>query len=557
MVNETRDTIHNDTRTTESHEEGSPARGPVPSLVILRHPDFRRVGEEAALPSLLEGGIERLSRLEPVFSAPDAPRSEPASLGDPHLSRRPILLTPGPTQGSIAFDAAGCPSRLVVGGRRVAPSQVVTAREIAEGVLVEMARSVLFLLRTVDPQVGGAHGFDLVGASPSMVELRREIRAAASLEVPTLLRGETGTGKELVARALHDASPRRHGPFVAVNMGALPPALAASELFGAARGAYTGADRRKTGLFASAHQGTLFLDEIGEAPPEVQVMLLRVLEEGVVQPVGSVESQKVDVRVLAATDTDLEQAVGTGHFRAPLLHRLAGYDIRLPTLRQRRDDIPRLLVTFLLEELDPQEPGTSATSLRDLPPDSLQPWPDTATMTRLVSFDWPGNVRQLRNVARRMVTAHRMGSPFDRLLDDLLGSPTEAPRQGEGIHPQAWPTPHATTPATADDETAGQPTAIPRRWLRRASEVDDDELLAALAAHRWQLRPTARELGLSRATLYRLIDACPRIRKAAELGRSEIEAALRRADGDHLAAAMALEVSPQGLKRRMTALGLP
>src|SRR5262249_13655296 len=145
--------------------------------------------------------------------------------------------------------------------------------------------------------------------------------------------------------------PRRDGPYLALNLGAVPPALAAAELFGAARGAFTGADRRRAGHFERAHRGTLFLDEGGEAPPEVQVLLLPALESGEIQPVGSEAPQRVDVRVVAATDADLEAAVAQGRFRAPLLHRLRGCEIRLPPLRERRDDVGRLLVSFLRREL--------------------------------------------------------------------------------------------------------------------------------------------------------------------------------------------------------------
>jgi two-component system nitrogen regulation response regulator GlnG len=165
---------------------------------------------------------------------------------------------------------------------------------------------------------------------------RRPVRLGAPLAVPVLLQGETGTGKELAARSIHDQSTRAQGPFLAVNLGALPAPLAAAELFGARKGAYTGAVQDLPGWFGRADGGTLFLDEVGEAPLEVQVMLLRALETGEIVPVGSQTPRRVDVRVVSATDADLEAAVGRGAFRAPLLHRLAGYSIRLPPLRHRR-----------------------------------------------------------------------------------------------------------------------------------------------------------------------------------------------------------------------------
>jgi two-component system nitrogen regulation response regulator GlnG len=178
-----------------------------------------------------------------------------------------------------------------------------------------------------------------------------------------LLRGETGTGKELAARALHDAGPRRRRGFLAVNMGAVPPTLAAAELFGAARGAFTGADQKRIGYFTRADGGTLFLDEIGETPAEVQILLLRALDNREIQPVGGGDPQPVDVRLIAATDADLEGAMAAVRFRSTLLHRLSGYEIFLPQLRDRREDFGRLFLHFLSQELEATgQTGRLATS---------------------------------------------------------------------------------------------------------------------------------------------------------------------------------------------------
>jgi len=317
--------------------------------------------------------------------------------------------------------------------------------------------------------------------------------------------------------------------------------LAASELFGVVRGAYTGADRRKEGFFRSAEGGTLFLDEIGEAPPEVQVLLLRALENHEIQPVGSVETRKVDVRVIAATDADLESASAEGGFRRSLLHRLAGYEIRVPPLRERRDDVARLLLHFLRRELDPGELA---------PSEEGSPWPPAEVVARLVGYDWPGNVRQLRNVARRLAVARRTGraEELGPLLEGLLHEPVGGPRAPEAESPAAA----ATGPGAEPPEGSG---GFFRRF-RKPAEVSEEELLTALEEHRWQPRPTARALGVSRGTLYRLIDDCPKVRKATEVGEGEIGSALARCGGDPEAAAAELRVSPQGLKRRMTALGI-
>ena len=279
-----------------------------------------------------------------------------------------------------------------------------SAAEVDRGVVLLLAGRVVLLLhrfRPVFPDSLPRYG--LVGLSDSLLDLCRQVARVADLDVPVLLRGESGTGKELVASALHRASRRRDRPFLALNMGALPASLAAAELFGAARGAYTGAEHARRGYFRRAHGGTLFLDEIGEAPQEVQPLLLRALESGEIQPLGSEEPARVDVRVVAATDADLEQAVAAGRFRAPLLHRLGGYAIRLPPLRERRDDIGRLFFHFLREEL---AVVGEERRLADSGPNA-QPWPPAAWIARFAAAPWPGNVRQLRNVARALAIDSR------------------------------------------------------------------------------------------------------------------------------------------------------
>lgn len=228
----------------------------------------------------------------------------------------------------------------------------------------------------------------LVGGSDAMQELRRTIRRFAPLPAPVLVTGETGTGKELVARAVHDASPRSRGPFVAVNAAAIPATLAASELFGHERGAFTGADRRHVGAFEQADKGTLLLDEIGELPLDLQAWLLRVLETGEVRSLGARTTREVDVRVVTATHVDLEEAVRHGRFRADLYFRLAVLMIEAPPLRDRLEDL-RALALHLL--------ATLATAVKyELSPTALQ---------ALALHHWPGNVRELRTVLLRAIAS--------------------------------------------------------------------------------------------------------------------------------------------------------
>jgi two-component system nitrogen regulation response regulator GlnG len=523
------------TRTTDPRGTGESPCLRVPGLVILSHPEPDRVGEEAALIKLVSGEAVKLSRREPLFAA-RGPEAQFRPLDDTFLSRTPLTLRPGSEPGSLLLDRAGSPTQITAGGEEVGRSRAFTTAEISRGVVLVLGRRIALLLHPVDPGPVAVPAFGLVGESAATVRLRQEIRAAAGLDVPVLLRGETGTGKELVARALHDAGRRRRGPYVAVNMAALPPSLAAAELFGAARGAYTGADRKKIGFFQSAQGGTLFLDEVGDMPSEVQALLLRALENREIQPVGSVETLPIDVRIVAATDAALEAEIAEGRFRAPLLHRLAGFEIRLPALRERRDDVARLFFHFLREE------AQTLVETREEPGLVDRPWPPAELVARLVEHDWPGNVRQLRNVTRRLLIARRDGmgeKELGRLADQLLAEPV--PSQ---------PAAAAAASAPAAPVTPGEPFS---RRFRKAGEVSAEELLAALEAHRWQLKTAARALGVSRGTLYRLV-ASSQVRKAADLAPAEIAAALDRCGGEAGAAARDLKVSPQGLKRRITAL---
>ena len=298
-----------------SSQREAGARQALPVLTVLGHADLSRVGERLFLGELARGREARLSRQEPRFEAPGAFRGEP--LADVFLSRRPLRFEPLPG-GGIRLHRDGSPTRLAVEGAPVEESVTVPAAALDDGVVLDLAgRVVLLLHRRPAPAPERADPFGLVGESAEIEAVREAIARVAPLSVPVLVRGETGTGKELVARALHEHGARARRPFLSVNLGALAPSLAAAELFGSVRGAFTGAVRDTPGYFVRADGGTLFLDEIGEAPSEVQVMLLRALESGEVVPVGGQTARKVDVRVVSATDADLEGAIRSGGFRSP------------------------------------------------------------------------------------------------------------------------------------------------------------------------------------------------------------------------------------------------
>jgi two-component system nitrogen regulation response regulator GlnG len=259
---------------------------------------------------------------------------------------------------------------------------------------------------------------EIIGVAPAMQEVFRAIGKLARANISVLVTGETGTGKELVARALHRHSPRAANPFIAINTAAIPRDLLESELFGHERGAFTGATERRAGRFEQADTGTLFLDEIGDMPADLQTRLLRVLADGEFYRVGGRKPVKVDVRVIAATHQDLEELVRQKLFREDLMHRLNVIRIRIPALRERREDIPLLMKRFL---------AIAAEELGEEPKELL---PETAL--QLCRFDWPGNVRQLENTAR-LLTVMATGKSIH--LQDL---PVEMREVDEADVHQEW-----------------------------------------------------------------------------------------------------------------------
>jgi len=245
----------------------------------------------------------------------------------------------------------------------------------------------------------------MVGASPAMEQVYQVVRKVADSDASVLLSGESGTGKELVARALHARSSRRNGPFVAVNCAAIPRDLLESELFGHLKGAFTGAIKDKPGKFQQADGGTIFLDEVGELPLELQPKLLRVLQERVVTPVGGNREQRLDIRVVAATNRDIEQSISEGRFREDLYYRLAVIPLHLPPLRQRREDIPLLLRHFCNKH--------GAEEVRF----------DETALAILQQYSWPGNVRELENLVERLLIMRTSSEITSADLPDKLKQP--------------------------------------------------------------------------------------------------------------------------------------
>jgi len=305
---------------------------------------------------------------------------------------------------------------------------------------------------------------DFVGASPAALEVKRRARLASGRDVPVLLLGETGTGKEVLAQAIHSASGRADRPFVGVNVAAIPENLLEAEFFGVAPGAYTGADRRnRDGKFQLANGGTLFLDEVGDMPLALQAKLLRALQEGEIEPLGSNKVVPVNVRVIAATSRNLEAMMAEGSFRSDLYYRLNVLEIPIPPLRDRLPDLG-VLCEAILEDLCEGLEGRGEIT--------------DAAVSALAGYDWPGNIRELRNVLERALT---MGEDSGRLDADAIFK--VLPRGGNRPSPSLVPRPI-------------------RPLAQTLAEAEGQAIEEALVASRGNRTRAAKLLGISRSVLY-------------------------------------------------------
>ena len=320
-------------------------------------------------------------------------------------------------------------------------------------------------VRTLRSQV--EERYAIVGSSPAIRQVIDRIEKVAPTQARILVTGENGTGKELVARAVHRLSPRAAKPFVEVNCAAIPSELIESELFGHVKGSFTGAFADRTGKFEQADGGTLFLDEIGDMSAAAQSKVLRALQEGVVTPIGSARSIKVDVRVIAATNKRLEDEIAAGRFREDLLYRLNVVPVEVPPLRARRDDVPQLVEHFVQQ----------LASAQGLAPKRLAP----EALARLQRHAWPGNVRELRNTVERLLILSA-GEVTEGDVNRLLGAP-----QGDGAQ-------------------LGGALLASESYEAFKENAERAFLLAKLGEYDWNVSETARRLDMPRSNLYKKIE---------------------------------------------------
>ena len=524
------------------------------SFVVVFHPDTRRIGARALVP--LDVSPLRFGRYVPEFAGDGA---APAPLEDPHVSRRAAALLREDSGWRLQRGSAR--SRLRVDGQEFENSRCFSADELRAGLSLTLGNRVVLFVRlqarqsegegegaladaaSEDTALADATFVDealvdealadeerepalraLLGISPAMRELRAALRRIARLPDDVLLIGPTGAGKELVARALHACSPLRRGPWVPVNMAAMPVELAAASLFGARRGAYTGAQTHRQGYFQQARDGVLFLDEVGDTPEALQPQLLRALQEREIQVLGGAV-ERVNLRVVAATEREPET------LRSALRHRLGTQELRLPALVERREDLGLLLRAIFAEYA--ARDGRRWV-IEDATGAELARW--VRLVELFLAYAWPGNVRELRAVIAQIHAASSAGlSVPASVLARLQPEHELAPAQ-------------ALVPASD-----GATRAVREPAPASLAHMTDAAFEAAWREAHCEVTRMARKLGVSRAAIYRRVKSSPSCRLANDVPLEELRATLDECRGDLASTARQLGISRRALAARLRA----
>lgn len=487
------------------------------TITIAFHPDTRLIGRSVNLDRARAKQHWVLGRGMPMFCdmTSNDGKSGAEPLSDQHISRAALRIHSSRNGVVLERESRAC--RCQINGRELEGEIRLDAASLVDGVVVFLAHRVVLVMRQTQssddmfehPQIESA----LKGSSQYISSLKRQIQSVARSTADVLILGETGTGKELVATAIHANSARSKSSLVTVNMSAIPVDLAPAALFGSTKGAFTGADSAGVGYFDQAQNGTLFLDEVGDTPAEIQVQLLRALQEREIQPVGG-RVRRIDVRVVAATDALVDEG---SDFKAALRHRLGGSEICLQPLRKRREDIGELLWVFLQEFLHeanaefvwPSPGGDDFVTARC-----------ADIFHAFVLFDWPGNVRQLANHAREISLVSNEFLVFPEALREKM----------------------------CVSKRVNLPVEVA---MRKSADVNEQEFLDTMAECLYEPKRAAASLCISRTAVYRRIDESSTLRIAGQLSQAEILTALEACGGDVKKAALALQVSSNGLRFRL------
>ena len=490
-------------------------------LTVIFHPRTSLIGHAAVVPGHAGSKPWVVGRRSPAFAGRGG--ADPRPLEDPHVSRQALEFLHGGEQ--LVIRRFGASSRCRVAGCELEDSVALDREQLRAGVPMMLGHAVVLLLRLApsnhyDP-VEPACEYQLKGNSDYMNGLREQVVQASASDLDVLIRGETGTGKELVAAAIHSASQRAAAPLVSVNMAAIPAELAAAALFGSVRGAFTGANRSSPGYFKQAQGGSLFLDEIGDTSAEIQPQLLRALQQREIQAVGG-DIRRVDVRVISATDAPLH---GEGcDFKAALRHRLGACEILLLPLREHPEDIGVLLLHFLIISaaragrggLLPQEDSAAR---------EIAAW--AGLFYSFLNYHWPGNVRELANFAQQVILASEHQLTLADNVESALADAAGSRREGQG-----------------------------NQSRRKMQDVEEAEFDSAFQACGFEVARVARKLGVSRSSVYRRIGDSPRHWLADEVPFDELRRVLAEHKGSCAAAAEQLRVSLASLRARLRKLKL-
>lgn len=484
-------------------------------LTVIFHPRPSLIGASAIVPRRLQRNPFRVGRYSPDFDVPRVKVKKP--LASPYVSRHALtVFFKGET---LQVHRAEGACRCRIGGQEMEGPLAIASEQLKAGVPIQLAHDIVLLLRftSASPQPGNDLK-GLEGHSAYMQDLRARVEQVARSDHDVLVLGETGTGKELVAEAIHQGSARSGAPLITVNMAAIPPSLAAAELFGAVKGAYTGATGDKEGYFRSAQSGCLFLDEVGDTPAEIQPQLLRAIQQREVQVVGGA-TEHPDIRVISATDAAVEDS--DSGFKAALRHRLGALEVHLAALREHPEDIGTLAIFFFSQAL-------AKEGREGLIPDVETDAREVAAWARLfydfLCYHWPGNIRQLRNVCQQLVVASETCLVVPDNIQVTLSEHTQS------------------SVALSSAEAQSR---------RQMDEVSAQEFAVAMYANNHEAAATARDLGVSRQAVYRRIEATVEYRLAQDLAEEEVQRVIKEHCGDECAAALAMKVSLSGLRVRL------